>query len=29
MATNPTGNSRKYIGIIVDRDDPNGLGGQQ
>jgi hypothetical protein len=29
MATNPTENSRKYMGIIVDRDDPNGLGGHK
>ena len=29
MVTNPTENSRKYMGIIVDRDDPNGLGGHK
>jgi hypothetical protein len=29
MVTNPTENSREYIGIIVDRDDPNGLGGHK
>jgi hypothetical protein len=29
MVTNPTENSRKYLGIIVDRDDPNGLGGHK
>ncbi len=29
MVTNPTENSRRYLGIIVDRDDPNGLGGHK
>lgn len=29
MATNPSENSRKYMGIVVDRDDPNGLGGHK
>lgn len=29
MVTNPTENSRKYMGIIIDRDDPNGLGGHK
>jgi len=29
MAINPTENSREYIGIVVDNQDPNGLGGHK
>ena len=29
MATNPTEGGKRYIGIVVDRDDPNGLGGHK